>query len=110
MGTPPSWSPVTARPVWTCLRSGRRSLGWPYLGEVAQVIGAAVVGAVEDGHPAVLVAGDRQAGLDLLEVGAAVLGMAVSRRGEAVVGVGVGAVQRDRRQIPVQPGHLQTEH
>src|SRR6266545_2004720 len=32
MGTPPSWSPVTARPVWTCLRSGRRSLGWPYRG------------------------------------------------------------------------------
>jgi hypothetical protein len=84
-----------------------RGHGADDLGDLA---GAAVVGAVEDGDPAVWVAGDRQAGLDLLEVGAAVLGMAMVGSREPVGGVGVGAVQRDRREVPVQPGNVQAEH
>jgi len=49
-------------------------------GDLGDLPGAAVVGAVEDGHATL--AADPKAGLDLLEVGAAVLGMAEPGRDE----------------------------
>jgi hypothetical protein len=62
---------------------------------------------VEYGHAAV--AGYGQAGLDLFEVGSAVLGMAVPRLDETGLDVVVGAVQRDRGHVPVQAGHVDAE-
>jgi hypothetical protein len=62
---------------------------------------------VEDGPTAI--AGDRQAGLHLLEVGPAVLGMPEPGRDEPLLDLLVGAIQRDRGHVPVQPGDVQAE-
>jgi hypothetical protein len=70
--------------------------------------GPAVVSSVEDRDAAV--AGDRQAGLDLFEVGAAVLGMPELRCGVVGVDLVVGPIQRDRGHVPVKPGGVQPEH
>jgi hypothetical protein len=76
-------------------------------GDLGDLAGAAVVGPVEDGHAPV--AADPKAGLDLFEVGAAILGMAEPGRDEALLGLLVGAVQRDRGHVPVQPRDLEAE-
>ena len=60
-------------------------------------------------HRHATLAGDRQPGLDLLEVGPAILGMPEPRGDEPLLGLLVGAVQRDRGHVPVQPGDLQPE-
>jgi hypothetical protein len=76
-------------------------------GDLGDLPGAAAIGTMPHRHAAV--AADGQASLDLLEVGAAVLGMAEPGRDEPFLGLVVGAVQRDRGHVPVQPGHLQAE-
>jgi hypothetical protein len=60
-------------------------------------------------HRDAAVAADPKAGLDLLEIGAAVLGMAEPGRDEPLLGFLVGAIQRDRGHVPVQPGDLEAE-
>src|SRR5262245_56929586 len=60
----------------------------------ADLAGTTVVGVVEDRDPAV--AAGRKPRLDLFEVRTAVFGMAPARRGEPLLRVVVGAVQRDR--------------
>ena len=67
----------------------------------------AVIGVVEHRDPAV--PGHRQPGLDLLQIRAPVLGVAPARRRIASGGARIGAVQRDRGHIPVQPGHIHPE-
>ncbi len=75
--------------------------------DLADLGGAAVEGAVEDRDPAV--GGDRQPGLDLLEIRAPVLGMPPGRRRILLFDLGERAVHRDRGHIPVQSGHVQAE-
>ena len=66
-----------------------------------------MVGAVEDRDPAV--PADRQPGLDLLQIGPAVLRMPPPRRRILLIRLRVRAIQRDRGQIPVQPRHIDAE-
>ena len=76
-------------------------------GDLRHLRRPAVVGAVEDRYPAV--PADRQPGLDLLQIRPAVLRMPPPRRRVLLIRLRVGAVQRNRGQIPVQPGHIHTE-
>ncbi|HEY6798607.1 MAG TPA: deoxyribodipyrimidine photo-lyase, partial [Kineosporiaceae bacterium] len=88
-------------------RAGELLQGLHRAHHLADLPGPAVVGPVEDRHAAV--PGHRQAGLDLLQVRATVLGMTELGDRELLVGLGVGPVQRDRGHVPVHPGHLQPE-
>jgi hypothetical protein len=66
--------------------------------------GSAVVGPPE--HRDGSVGGGGHAGLDLFQVGAAVLGVAEPGPGEVLVDARVVAVQADRGHVPVQLGHV----
>ena len=76
-------------------------------GDLGHLPGPAVIGVVEDRDPAV--GGHGQPGLDLLQIRAAVLRMPPPRRRVLLVRFRVGAVQRDRGHVPVQPGHVHPE-
>ena len=75
--------------------------------DLVHLAGAAVVGPVKDGHATV--GGDAETGLDLAQVGPAVLGMAEARLGECLFGHLVGAEQADRGHVPVDAGHVEAE-
>jgi hypothetical protein len=70
--------------------------------------GATVKGSMPHRHATI--AADRDPGLDLLEIGPAVLGLAPLGRGKASLDLLVDPVQRHRGHIPVQPGHINPEH
>ena len=75
--------------------------------DLGHLRGPAVIGVVEHRDPAV--PADRQPGLDLLQIRPAVLRMPPPRRRVLLIRLRVGAVQRDRGQIPVQPRHIHAE-
>jgi hypothetical protein len=99
-----SWSRPPAAPCAASqlLECGHRA------NDLGDLAGAAVKGAMPHRHPTI--AADRQTGLDLLEIWAAVLGLAPARRRKARLGIVVGAIQRDQGQVPLQPGHVNAEH
>ena len=75
--------------------------------DLADLAGTAVEGPVK--HRDTAVPADRDPGLNLLQIQAAVLGMAELRSGEPVLVLRVLAVHRDRGHIPVHPGHIDPE-
>ena len=76
-------------------------------GDLGHLRGAAAVGAVENRDPPI--SADRQPCLDLLQIRPPVLGMPPPRRRVLLIRLRVRAIQRDRRQVPVQPRHIHTE-
>src|SRR6266567_581462 len=69
---------------------------------------AAVIGAMPHRHATVTA--DPKAGLDLLEIGSAILWLAPLGRGNPSLHLVVDAIQRNRGHVPVQPGHINPEH